>query len=223
MKINVLIADDDDAFRELLGDILKKNGYHVYLAANGKEAVDCFIAYQLEIDLIILDVMMPVLNGWEALNEIREYSEVPIMMLTALGDTTNEIIGLTSGADSYLAKPFNYEVFLARIQSLTRKARKRKFMTHVMGNIKIIEDEHKVFVNENEIPLSNKEYQLLLLFSANPNILLTRTQIIDKIWGYDYEGDVRTMDTHIKTLRTKLGKAGDYIKTVRGSGYRFSI
>lgn len=221
MKINILVADDDDVFRELLEDILRKNNYHVFSANDGKKALDIFFDKHSQIDLIILDVMMPNMNGWEALAEIRRHSEIPVMMLTALGDEINEMNGLTAGADDYLAKPFHYGIFLARVHSLTRKARKRKLSDIAAGNIKIISDEHKVFVGKNEISLSNKEYHLLLFFVTNQNILLTREQMIQHIWGYDFEGDIRTVDTHIKTLRAKLGSAGSYIKTVRGSGYRF--
>lgn len=221
MKINILVADDDDVFRELLEDILHKNGYNVFPASDGEEAIETFFTYQAQLDLIILDVMMPNLDGWETLEEIRRYSEIPIMMLTALGDEINEVNGLTSEADDYLTKPFNYSIFLARVQSLTRKAKKRKTSVNIIGDIKIIEEEHKVFVSGNEIYLSNKEYQLLLFFATNINILLTREQMIERIWGYDFEGDIRTVDTHIKTLRAKLGNAGCYIETVRGSGYRF--
>lgn len=221
MKISILIADDDDIFRELLEDILRKNGYHVLSANSGKDAVNTFFADPSQIDLVILDVMMPDMNGWEALAQIREHSEVPIMMLTALGDEINEMNGLTAGADDYLAKPFHYGIFLARVHSLTRKARKRKTSDIIAGDIKIIENEHKVLVGKNEIALSNKEYKLLLFFVINRNILLTREQMIEQIWGYDFQGDIRTVDTHIKTLRAKLGHAGNYIETVRGSGYRF--
>lgn len=221
MDVNILIADDDNVFRELLEDILRKNGYHVFPACDGEEVIEKFFKYRLQLDLIILDVMMPGMNGWETLKEIRRYSEIPVMMLTALGDDINEITGLQSGADDYIAKPFNYGIFLARIQSLTRKARKRKTSVNIIGDIKIIENEHKILVYENEIFFSNKEYQLLLLFARNINLLLTREQIIDRIWGYDFDGDIRTVDTHIKTLRAKLGNTGNYIETVRGSGYRF--
>ena len=221
MSINILIADDDNIFRELLEDILRKNGYHVFSAGSGEEAIKKFFKYHLQLDLIILDVMMPEPDGWETLREIREYSEIPVMLLTALGDTTNEINGLTHGADDYISKPFNYGIFLARVQSLTRKSRKKKSSVNIIGAIKIIEDEHRVLVYENEISLTNKEYQLLLFFVSNINLLLTRDQIIQRIWGYDFDGDIRTVDTHIKTLRAKLGNAGNYIETVRGSGYRF--
>lgn len=221
MKVNILVGDDDDVFRELLEDILRKNGYHVFSARDGKEVAEQFQLYGSQIDLVILDVMMPNMDGWEVLDEIRNSSDVPIMMLTALGDDVSQINGLTSGADDYLVKPFHYGVFLARVQSLTRKARKRKASDIVVGDIKIIIDEYKVFVGGNEVALSNKEFKMLLLFASNINILLTREQLIDRIWGYDFEGDIRTVDTHIKTLRAKLGDSGKCIETVRGSGYRF--
>lgn len=221
MGINILIADDDNVFRELVEDILRKNGYHVFSACDGEEAIEKFYKYHSQLDLVILDVMMPEPDGWETLAEIRNISEIPVMMLTALGDETNEINGLIHGADDYISKPFNYGIFLARIQSLTRKAKKRKTSAKIIGDIKILEDEHKVFVYGNEIQLSNKEYQMLLFFVSNINLLMTREQIIQRIWGYDFGGDIRTIDTHIKTLRSKLGNVGNYIETVRGSGYRF--
>lgn len=221
MTINLLVADDDDRFREMLVDILTKNRYCVLDAKNGKEALDIFYKNSSDIDLVILDVMMPEINGWEAAKEIRQHSEVPIMMLTALGDESSEIKGLTSGADDYLAKPFSYGVFLARVLSLTRKARKQKNAIIKANEITIMQGEYKAYIGEQELILSNKEYQLLVYLLTNKNILLTREQIIRNIWGYDFDGDIRTVDTHIKTLRAKLGSAGCYIETVRGSGYRF--
>lgn len=219
--IRILVADDDGPFRKMLVDILEKNGYDVFCASDGREALDIYFANDAMIDLVILDVMMPGVDGLEAAREIRRYSDVAIMMLTALGDDGNEIKGLSAGADDYIAKPFRYGVFLARVQSLTRKARKEKTQTIRVDDLIIIQQEHKVYTGDREVPLSNKEYQLLVLLITNKNILLTREQMISHIWGYDFEGDIRTVDTHIKTLRAKLGHAGQRIETVRGSGYRF--
>lgn len=221
MDITILIADDDDHFRELLEDILRNRRYCVYSAKDGKEALDCFFLHASEIDLVILDVMMPKYDGLDVLKEIREYSEVPVMMLTALDDDFNEISGLSFGADDYIAKPFKYGVFLARVESLTRRAKKKREETIEAAAIKIEQLCHKVFVKGKEVYLSNKEYQLLLYFLQNPGIVLTREQMLTKIWGYDFAGDSRTVDTHIKTLRAKLEEAGNYIQTVRGSGYCF--
>lgn len=221
MELCVLIADDDEVFRDLLRDILEKNHYKVLTAEDGKEALDIFWVHEKEIDLVILDVMMPGYSGLEVLTEIRERSEVAVLMLTALGDERSEVNGLSKGADDYIAKPFKYEIFLARVQSLTRKARGARQGGISVGGLKILPAQHQVFLNNDEIPLSRKEYEILLYLVTNENILLTRDQIIDRIWGYDFDGDIRTVDTHIKTLRAKTGNIGSMIKTVRGSGYRF--
>lgn len=221
MEITVLIADDDDSFRKLLTDILKKEGYHVIAAKDGREALDIFYEQNTGIDLVILDVMMPKLDGWEAAAEIRQNSDVALMMLTALGDGVSEIKGLNVGADDYIAKPFRYGVFLARVRSLTRKAREKKSSVISIKDLTVIRHEHRVLVGERELALSNKEYQLLLLLVTNKNMVLTREQMIRNVWGYDFDGDIRTIDTHVKTLRAKLGDAGKYIETIRGAGYRF--
>ncbi|MGN0482814.1 MAG: response regulator transcription factor [Lachnospiraceae bacterium] len=221
MELCILIADDDAVFRDLLRDILKKNQYKVLTAEDGKDALDVFWAHEKEIDLVILDVMMPKYSGLEVLTEIRSRSEVAILMLTALGDEKSEVEGLSKGADDYIAKPFKYEVFLARVQSLTRKARKARQVDITIGNLKIVPLQHKVFLDGAQVQLSKKEYEMLCYLIANENILLTRDQLIDRIWGYDFDGDIRTIDTHIKTLRAKIGNMGNAIKTVRGSGYRF--
>lgn len=218
--ITILIADDDDVFRELLEDILKRQGYQILSAPDGEAALDLFWKYSVQIDLLILDVMMPKYSGWDVIKEIREHSEVPVLMLTALGDESSEISGLLLGADDYITKPFKYGVFLARVESLTRKAKKSKEQNINAGCIFIEQRKQTVLVDGKEVSLSRKEYELLLMFVKNKNILFTREQLIDRIWGYDFEGDIRTVDTHIKTLRAKLGEAGQMIKTLRGSGYR---
>lgn len=223
MELCILIADDDDLFRDLLKDILEKNHYKVLAARDGEEALDIFWEHEREIHLVILDVMMPKYTGLEVLQEIRKTSEVPVLMLTALGDERSEVTGLSRGADDYIAKPFKYEVFLARIQSLTRKMRKMWEENIILGNLKIIPLQHRVILENADVKLSKKEYEILLYFVTNPNILLTRDQIINRIWGYDFDGDIRTVDTHIKTLRAKLHDMGNAIKTVRGSGYRFEM
>lgn len=221
MELGVLIADDDEVFRDLLRDILEKNHYKVLTAGDGKEALDIFWEHEKEIDLVILDVMMPEYSGLEVLMGIRERSEVAVLMLTALGDERSEVNGLSKGADDYIAKPFKYEIFLARVQSLTRKARKIRQSEISIGELKILPTQHKIFINNDEILLSRKEYEILLYLVVNENILLTRDRITERIWGYDFDGDIRTVDTHIKTLRAKIGNIGSMIKTVRGSGYRF--
>lgn len=222
MDIKILIAEDDLIFRELVCDIVRKEGYIPIEASNGKEALDIYFGSN-SIDIIILDVMMPVYNGWEVLKQIREYSNVPVIMLTALGDEKNEVFGLKKGADDYIAKPFSYEVFIARINSNVRKLNKDLSDDIIVGKIKINQGTHRVVVDDLEVELNRKEYKLLTYLIKNRNRVLLREQILDKVWGYDFSGDIRTIDTHIKTLRAKLSKYGHYIKTVRGSGYMFEV
>jgi len=222
MDIKILIAEDDSIFRDLVCDIVRKEGYISVEATDGKEAIDIFFGSK-DIDLIILDVMMPIYDGWEVLKEIREHSDVPVIMLTALGDEKNEIFGLKEGADDYIAKPFSYEIFIARLNSLVKKIKKQQFSEIIAGKIKINPVTHKVIVNDLEVDLNRKEYSLLTYFVTNDNRVLTREQILDKVWGYDFDGDIRTIDTHIKTLRAKLLTYGNYIKTVRGSGYMLEV
>lgn len=176
-----------------------------------------------EIDMIILDVMMPKLDGWEVLREIREYSEVLIIMLTALGDERHEVLGLKKEADDYIAKPFGYEVFVARLNNLLRKVKRAGLSILVIGDLTINQAQRLVMLKEKEIELNPKEYSLLLYLARNRDLVLTREMILNNIWGYDFEGDSRTVDTHIKTLRAKLLVGGRYIKTIRGSGYAFRV
>lgn len=218
----MLVVDDDNIFRELVCDIIKKEGYRVLEAADGEEGLRVFFENK-NIDLVILDVMMPIYDGWEVLLEIREHSEVPVIMLTALGDEKHEVFGLKEGADEYISKPFGYEVFVARINALLRKVKKEKAAEIIIENLRINQGAHKVYVDEDEVDLNRKEFSLLVYLIENRNLVLTREKILDSVWGYDFEGDVRTIDTHIKTLRAKLQQCGAYIKTVRGSGYVFEV
>lgn len=222
MEIKILVADDDEVFRELVCDIIKKEGYVPIEACNGQEAVDIFFQCN-DIDLIILDVMMPVCDGWEVLNSVREYSEVPIIMLTALGDERHEVLGLKKGADEYISKPFSYEIFLARLNTILRKVKKNRNEELIVGEIKINQGTHRVSIGDLEVDLNRKEYRLLIYFIKNKGRVLNREQILNSVWGYDFEGDIRTIDTHVKTLRAKLSKCGECIKTVRGSGYMFEV
>lgn len=176
-----------------------------------------------DIDLVILDVMMPVYDGWEVLKEIREKSEVPIIMLTALGDEKHEVLGLKKGADDYIGKPFSYEIFVARLNNIVKKVKKKFSDEIAVGNLRIYQRTHKVVIDDEEIKLNPKEYNLLLYLVGNVNTVLSREQILDKVWGYNFDGDIRTIDTHIKTLRAKLSEQGDWIKTIRGSGYMFEV
>ncbi|GAA0077082.1 response regulator transcription factor [Clostridium sp. CTA-5] len=222
MDIKVLIADDDNVFRELVCDIVRKEGCIPIEACDGQQAIDTYFNLN-DIDLLILDVMMPIYDGWEVLTQIREYSDVPIIMLTALGDEKNEVMGFKNGADDYISKPFSYQVFIARLNRLLTKIRKERTDDIIVGDIKINQKAHKVMINDIEIDLNRKEYNLLIYFTQNSGRVLTREQILYRIWGHNFEGDIRTIDTHVKTLRAKLLKCGDYIKTIRGSGYMFEV
>ncbi len=222
MNIKILIADDDQVFRELLCDIVRKENYIPVEASDGKEAMDIFFGSN-DIDLIILDVMMPIYDGWEVLKEIREHSDIPIIMLTALGEEKNEVLGFNKGADDYITKPFSYEIFIARLNTVVRKLKRTQSNEVIAGKIKINQETHKVVIDKLEVELNRKEYSLLIHFAKNSDRVLTREQILYKVWGYEFDGDIRTIDTHIKTLRAKLSTYGSYIKTVRGSGYMFEV
>lgn len=222
MDIKILIAEDDNIFRDLVCDIVRKEGYMPIEACDGEEAINMFFNNN-DIDLVILDVMMPVYDGWEVLKEIREKSEVPIIMLTALGDEKHEVLGLKKGADDYIGKPFSYEIFVARLNNIVKKVKKKFSDEIAVGNLRIYQRNHKVVIDDEEIKLNPKEYNLLLYLIGNANTVLSREQILDKVWGYNFDGDIRTIDTHIKTLRAKLLEQGDLIKTIRGSGYMFEV
>lgn len=220
MKLKVLVADDDPSLRNLICDILKKQGYDPIAAADGNEAIDRYFEAS-DISLVILDVMMPGSSGFEVLREIREHSDVPVLMLTALGDEQNEITGLTDGANDYIAKPFSYPILIARIEALLRKTKKEKSSDIILGQLEFKRTSHKVLLRGEELELNNKEYQLLELLVSNHGIVMERGKILDMIWGYDYDGDDKTINTHIKMLRSKLGSYSSYIKTIKGTGYMF--
>lgn len=219
MDINILVVEDDDAFRNLIKDILKKEGYNVILAKDGEEGLKLF--FSKNIDIVILDIMMPIYDGMYVLEQIRKHSDVFIIMLTALGQEQNEILGFERGADEYISKPFSYPIFISRVKSLAKRLDKYTGEDIKEGDISINENLHKVVVKNEEITLNLKEFNLLLYFMKNKNIVLSRDNIFLNVWGYDFDKDIRTIDTHIKTLRAKLGICGDYIKTVRGVGYKF--
>ncbi len=220
MEITVLVADDDAVLRALVRDILAKEGFAVLEAADGRRAVDLFFDART-VDLVVLDVMMPFLDGWEVLREIRSHSEVPVLMLTALGDERHEVLGLRKGADDYVAKPFGYEVFVARVRALLRKTIQERSAALDVCGIRLDPTTRRVAVDGGTVELNRKEYALLSYFLHNRNRVLTREQILDAVWGRDYEGDARTIDTHVRMLRAHLGDRGDRIATVRGVGYRF--
>jgi two-component system response regulator ResD len=218
MRIKVLVTDDDPIFRDLVCSIVKKEGYSTLEACDGRQAIQIFSRVK-DIDLLILDVMMPNMDGWAVLKEIRESSNVPVIMLTALGDELSEVCGLKKGADDYIAKPFSYEVFVARLNAHLRKVKLERSALIEMGEILIRQSTHQVFVSGNEVELNHKEYELLQYFAKNKNRVLSREQILSHVWSYDFDGDIRTIDTHVKTLRAKLGSCGEIITTIRGTGY----
>lgn len=222
MQINILIAEDDASYRSLLCDIVKKLGLNPFPAKDGKQALDIFFS-GAGIAMCILDVMMPVYNGWEVLKEIREKSNVPVLMLTALGDEQYEIRGLKNGADDYIAKPFSFPVLTARIETLLRRVKQEQERILKYGELTINKAAHKVCVQDREVILNNKEYQLLSFLTENRGMVLSREKILERIWGYDSESDIRTIDVHIKMLRDRLGPGGAYIRTVRGNGYLFEV
>lgn len=221
MGQKILIADDDYLLRDLLKDILEKEDYQVEEAEDGIQALE-MIEEKKDFDLIILDIMMPGKNGKEVLREIRKTSRIPVIMLTALGDTKSELEGFSLGACDYVSKPFHAKVLLARVRAaLLYKDASKTGEWNRVGKLEVDLKGCRVMVNGKEAVLTNKEYQLLLYMMENRNIVLTRDQILERIWGFDYEGDIRTIDTHIKMLRMDLGECGNYIRTVRGIGYAF--
>lgn len=222
MLLNVLVADDDKNLCKLICDILKKKGYNPVPAFNGKQAMDLFFS-SVDFSLCIIDVMMPIYDGWQVLEEIRSKSNVPVLMLTALEDEFYEVKGLRKGADDYIVKPFSYPVFTARIERLIKRELNQKVSQTEYGNLIIDRNAHRVMVYGNEIKLNNKEFKLLCYLSLNKGIVLSRDMILSNIWGFDFDGDIRIVDAHIKMLRNKIGKCAEYIVTVRGSGYKFEV
>lgn len=221
MAHKILIADDDYLLRDLIRDILEKENYEILEAKDGVEALECF-RKNSDLSLLLLDIMMPGKDGMEVLREIRKTSEIPVIMLTALGDARSELRGFRAGACDYISKPFHGEVLLARIRAaLAYKAPKPDKDRWRVGSLEVDLKGCHVLVDGKECILTNKEYQLLLYLMENKNIVLTRDQILERIWGFDYDGDVRTIDTHIKMLRMDLAQCGSYIRTVRGIGYAF--
>ena len=223
-KIKILVVDDESRMRKLVHDFLTREGYAVVEAADGEEALDIFYRDK-EISLIVLDVMMPKINGWEVCREIRKISKLPIIMLTAKGDESDELNGFEIGADEYISKPFSPKILVARVTALLRRANKIGETADIReaGGIVMDKTAHTVAIDGQNIDLSVKEFELLDYFMNNRGIALSRERILDSVWSYDYFGDARTIDTHVKKLRSKMGAKGDYIKTVWGVGYKFEI
>ena len=222
-SLKVLMVDDESRMRKLVSDFLTRKGYEVIEAGDGEEAIDKFYEDK-DIALVILDVMMPKMNGWDACKEIRKNSNVPIIMLTAKSDEASELNGLDCGADEYISKPFSPKILTARVEALIRRSYSIDSSEIIdVGGIIINKAAHIVKINDEEIELSFKEFELLTYFVDNKGIALSREKILNNVWNYDYFGDARTIDTHVKKLRKKLGDKGDYIKTIWGMGYKFEV
>ena len=222
-KLRILVVDDESRMRKLVKDFLVKKDFEVLEAGDGEEAVDLFFE-EKDIALIILDVMMPKMDGWQVCREIRSHSKVPIIMLTAKSDERDELLGFELGVDEYISKPFSPKILVARVESILRRSGKGD-QEDVMeiGGILLNKTAHLVTVDGNAIELSYKEFELLTYFMENQGIALSREKILNHVWNYDYFGDARTIDTHVKKLRSKMGEKGEYIKTIWGMGYKFEV
>ena len=219
-SLKILVVDDESRMRKLVRDFLVKSNYTVIEAEDGAQALDLFFE-QNDIALIILDVMMPKMDGWQVCKEIREYSKVPIIMLTAKADERDELQGFELGVDEYISKPFSPKILVARVEAILRRtnqASKEDILE--VGGIRIDKAAHSVTVDGEPVELSYKEFELLTYFLENKGIALSREKILNSVWNYDYFGDARTIDTHVKKLRSKLGSKGDLIKTIWGMGYK---
>ncbi len=222
-KLKILVVDDESRMRKLVRDFLVKQNFDVLEAGDGEEAVDIFFK-EKDIALIILDVMMPKMDGWQVCREIRKYSKVPIIMLTAKGDERDELQGFDLGVDEYITKPFSPKILVARVEAILRRS---NLLTNgdviSAGGIELDKAAHQVKIDGQEIELSYKEFELLAYFLENQGIALSREKILNNVWNYDYFGDARTIDTHVKKLRSKLGDKGELIKTIWGMGYNFEV
>ena len=221
-KLKILVVDDESRMRKLVRDFLVKQEFEVIEAEDGEDALNKFYG-QKDIALIILDVMMPKINGWEVCKEVREHSKVPIIMLTAKGEESDELMGFDIGADEYISKPFSPKILVARVEAILRRTGKKEEETLEIGGITIDRLGHQVRVDGKELELSYKEFELLTYFIENKGIALKKKKILNHVWNYDYFGDARTIDTHVKKLRSKLGDRGRYIKTIWGMGYKFEV
>jgi two-component system response regulator ResD len=222
-RLKVLVVDDESRMRKLVRDFLTKKDFDVMEAENGAQAIDIFFA-EKDISLIILDVMMPKMDGWEVCREIRAYSQVPIIMLTARADERDELLGFELGVDEYISKPFSPKILVARVEAILRRTNAiAPDEVLKAGNIEVNKAAHLVTVGGQAVDLSFKEFELLTYFMENQGIALSREKILNSVWNYDYFGDARTIDTHVKKLRNKLGDKGNYIKTIWGMGYKFEV
>ena len=222
-KLKILVVDDESRMRKLVGDFLKKKGYEVVEAADGEEALDIFFEDK-SISLVICDVMMPKIDGFEVVKEIRQYSQVPIIMLTAKGEESDELNGFDLGVDEYIAKPFSPKILVARVEAILRRSNSLAAGEVLeAGGIELDIAAHEVKIDGKPISLSFKEFELLTYFVMNQGVALSREKILNNVWNYDYFGEARTIDTHVKKLRSKLGDKGEYIKTIWGMGYKFEV
>ncbi len=218
--LKILVVDDESRMRKLVRDFLAKSGYDVLEAGDGEEALDIFFA-QKDIALVVLDVMMPKRDGWQVCREIREYSKVPIIMLTARGDEQDELQGFQLGVDEYITKPFSPKILVARIEAILRRtSRSAEGEILSCSGISLDKTAHQVTIDGQNVDLSYKEFELLAYFIENKGIALSREKILNNVWNYDYFGDARTIDTHVKKLRSKMGGKGEMIKTIWGMGYK---
>ena len=222
-KIKILVVDDESRMRKLVKDFLVKNEYEVLEAGDGVEALDIFFENQ-DIALIILDVMMPKMDGWHVCREIRSYSKVPIIMLTAKSSEQDELQGFELGVDEYISKPFSPKILVARVEAILRRTTQNQVDNVIsVGGIVLDKSARLVTIDGKNIDLSYKEFELLAYFMENQVIALSRENILNHVWNYDYFGDARTIDTHVKKLRSKMGQKGDLIKTIWGMGYKLSV
>ena len=223
MSTTILVADDEQRMRTLIKDFLVKKDYEVIEAKDGEEALDIFNERMEQINLILLDVMMPKLDGWSVLRQIRQTSQVPIIMLTARGEEQDELFGFELGASDYIPKPFSPKILVARVDAMLKRTCQNTSKIENYGGIEIDEDGRTVKLDGKLIEMSLREYELLKYLVDNAGIALSRDKILNNVWNYDYYGDSRTIDSHIKKIRHKLGKKGKYIKTMRGIGYKFEV
>ena len=222
-RLKILVVDDEARMRKLVKDFLVKSNYDVIEAEDGSQALDIFFE-QKDIALIILDVMMPKMDGWEVCREVRQYSKVPIIMLTAKSDERDELQGFQLGVDEYISKPFSPKILVARVEAILRRTNQLDEEEILeAGGIVLNKSAHSVTIDSKDVELSYKEFELLTYFLENRGIALSREKILNNVWNYDYFGDARTIDTHVKKLRSKMGEKGDLIKTIWGMGYKFEV
>jgi DNA-binding response OmpR family regulator len=221
-RLKILVVDDESRMRKLVKDFLVRSNYEVIEAENGEQAIDIFFQTK-GIALIILDIMMPKVDGWQVCKEIRQYSDVPIIMLTAKGDEKDELLGFELGVDEYISKPFSPKILVARVEAVLRRTAGIDEEVIEFGGISLDKAAHQLKIDGEPIDLSYKEFELLTYFVVNKGVALSREKILNNVWNYDYFGDARTIDTHVKKLRSKMGDKGKYIKTIWGLGYKFEV